>query len=158
NRRLRFGPRHKFKQDSRAAVPLRRTRPRTGALRTRCNNWMSSDSSIHQVMSAGRKREQNFSQPGLFLAVFVYQPFACGLLAEYPPAILVADPILIGHHWLQSFSLLGEFFQLSALLSEIIEPVLDGLSALTVRTVWIHRVESIVFHSQSNEPADFSFA
>src|SRR6266851_2191997 len=37
------------------------------------------------------------------------------MLAEYPPAILIPDPILIGHHWLQSFRLLGEFFYLSAL-------------------------------------------
>src|SRR5689334_1880905 len=93
-----------------------------------------------------------------FPAILVDQPFRRGLFAEYPPAILVADPILISHQRLKSVHLSGVAFQLRALLSKILEPVLNGFSAFTVRAVWIHRVESTAFDSQANEPADLSFA
>src|SRR5437867_1190160 len=80
-----------------------------------------SNEAIHIAIVTARLEFVSLSPSSLtsFLAVFVYQPSTGGFLAECPPAILVADPILNGHHWLQSFRLLDDLFYLRALPNRV---------------------------------------
>src|SRR5688572_29369383 len=74
----------------------------------------------------------------LLLTVLINHPTQRGQFAEGSPAILVANPILIGHSMLQAIEVRSEFTDLHALTSHFVQLVFHRLSAVTERAVWVH--------------------
>lgn len=79
--------------------------------------------------------------PGSLLAVLAEHPAEGGFLAEGLQTVGVTDPILIRHRLPERLGLEHQLLERGVLLSDLVEAILNGLSAVAVRAVGIHRAE-----------------